>query len=971
MPKFRGIPVFCLALLLACAFCAQAWSQNNGAPVLHNFRDIPGITPEEITAIENLQKQYPSLTYGMLRSTETFARDDDGGIGGYSALFCAWMSEIFGITFVPRIYDWDTLITNFDKGEIDFTGELTSTPERLEKYAMTGTFTERAIKAFRMQDSERLFEISRLRKPRYAFLYGTTTIGAIVNSSEFPIEPVLVSTEEEARAKLRSGEVDAVMGEEHSEAFLPNDLVAENVFPVVYSPISFSTARKELEPIVRVFDKYLKHGAFLHLIDLYNQGHEEYLRYKLQSSLTDEEKAYIARHGRRGIPVPIAAEYDAYPASFYNKQEQQWQGIAIDVLRRVSDLSGLEFRVANDLNEPWAALFKRLEDGQVALVTELIYSSDRKGRFLWGKAPYAVDYYALLSKTEHEDVGINQILYSRVGLITDTAYADVFREWFPDHKNIKEYPSSNAAFNAMGAGEIDFLMASRNLLLSMTNYYETPGYKANLVFDRTCDSSFGFHKDQRLLCSIVSKAQQLVDTRTITDRWTRKVFDYRSKMVQQQIPYLLGLLALLLCVLALVLALFKRNSQMKKKLERTVKERTAALEVQTKAAHEASQAKGDFLSRMSHEIRTPLNAIVGMAQIARRSAAAESPRTVMSIDEMIAASSHLLEVLNAVLDMSKIESGKFTLASEPFSMTAILRDVVNIITQRCDEKGVAFAANPHEVPDMRLLGDPLRLKQVLINLLGNAVKFTPSGGEVSLAVEMTKDGPDAAAFNFSINDSGIGMSEEQISRLFTPFEQADSSIASRFGGTGLGLAISQNLVQQMGGTIAVRSALAKGSSFTFSLTLPKTQDALAQAQELSTDDLDLSGKRILLVEDIAINRLIVCELLQETNVTIDEAEDGEEAVSLFAQSPQGHYDLIFMDIQMPRLNGYDAAKRIRAASHGDARNIPIIAMTANAYREDIDRAMAAGMDGHLSKPIDIDMVKRLLAEMIAAVPGQP
>ena len=374
---------------------------------------------------------------------------------------------------------------------------------------------------------------------------------------------------------------------------------------------------------------------------------------------------------------------------------------------------------------------------------------------------------------------------------------------------------------------------------------------------------------------------------------------------------------------------------------------------------------------MSHEIRTPLNAIVGMAQIARRSAAAESPRTVMSIDEMIAASSHLLEVLNAVLDMSKIESGKFTLASEPFSMTAILRDVVNIITQRCDEKGVAFAANPHEVPDMRLLGDPLRLKQVLINLLGNAVKFTPSGGEVSLAVEMTKDGPDAAAFNFSINDSGIGMSEEQISRLFTPFEQADSSIASRFGGTGLGLAISQNLVQQMGGTIAVRSALAKGSSFTFSLTLPKTQDALAQAQELSTDDLDLSGKRILLVEDIAINRLIVCELLQETNVTIDEAEDGEEAVSLFAQSPQGHYDLIFMDIQMPRLNGYDAAKRIRAASHGDARNIPIIAMTANAYREDIDRAMAAGMDGHLSKPIDIDMVKRLLAEMIAAVPGQP
>ena len=966
MPKFRGISGLCLALTLVCAWCAAAWADmGDPLPVFHDFRDIPGVTAQEISAIESLQKQYPSLTYGMLSTTETFVRDN-GGIGGYSALFCAWMSDLFGIEFVPRIYDWDTLITGFEKGDIDFTGELTSTPERLEKYIMTGTFTERAIKAFRTRGSERLPDIAKHRKPRYAFLYGTTTIDAIVNSSEFPIAPVLVDTEEEAIAMLREGSVDAFMAEEHGEAIFPDDIAGENIFPVVYSPISFSTTRPELEPIVRVFDKYLKNGAFFQLMDLYSQGHEEYLSHKLYSWLTEDEKAYLAKHDADGLPVPIAAEYDAYPASFYNKQEGQWQGIAIDVLARVSALSGLNFSIVNQREENWAALLKRLEDGDVALITELIYSRDRWGRFLWAREPYAVDYYALLSRIEHEDASINQVLYAKVGLITDTAYADVFREWFPDHKNIVEYPGSNEAFAALGAGEVDLLMASRNLLLSVTNYYEDPSYKANLVFDRTCDSSFGFNNGEPLLCSIVSKAQRLVDTKAITDRWTRKVFDYRGKMARQQIPYLVGVLGLLVCVLALMLVLFKRNSQMKKRLEVIVKKRTAELEVQTRAAREASQAKGDFLSRMSHEIRTPLNAIVGMAQIARRSAEVESPKTMHSIDEMIAASSHLLEVLNAVLDISKIESGKFTLATEPFSMATAIRDVVNIVAQRCDEKGVAFAANPHEVPDLRLLGDPLRLKQVLINLLGNAVKFTDTGGEVRLHAGLVAENAAAASFDFSISDTGIGMTEEQLSRLFTPFEQADNSIASRFGGTGLGLAISQNLVQQMGGVIAVRSAPGQGSTFSFSLTLPKTEDALAaESQILPGGKLDLSGKRILLVEDIAINRMIVCELLQETSVDIEEAEDGEEAVNLFTQAAPGYYDLIFMDIQMPRLNGYEAARRIRATERDDARDIPIIAMTANAYREDIDRAIAAGMDGHLSKPIDIDAVKRLLAEMIA------
>jgi CheY-like chemotaxis protein/two-component sensor histidine kinase len=355
-----------------------------------------------------------------------------------------------------------------------------------------------------------------------------------------------------------------------------------------------------------------------------------------------------------------------------------------------------------------------------------------------------------------------------------------------------------------------------------------------------------------------------------------------------------------------------------------------------------------------------------MAQISRQiPQVPEKARTAN--EKIISASNHLLGVLNDVLDMSKIEAGKFTLADEPFSMKAAMHAVENIIAQRCYEKRIDFDTNVDELPDIFVRGDSLRLKQVLINLLGNAVKFTDCGGQVALEVTATEETGDDLCFRFEVRDNGIGMSEEQLSRLFMAFEQTDNTIASRFGGTGLGLAISQNLVSMMGGEILAASEAGSGSVFTFSLRLPKGKSLpKEEPQEDLPATVSLSGKRILLCEDIEINRLIVIELLEETGLEIDEAADGEEAVQRFKDSPEGYYSLIFMDIQMPRMGGYEAAGIIREMPRPDARTVPIVAMTANAYKEDIDRAFASGMNGHLSKPIDIDAVKRILQELLGA-----
>ena len=376
-----------------------------------------------------------------------------------------------------------------------------------------------------------------------------------------------------------------------------------------------------------------------------------------------------------------------------------------------------------------------------------------------------------------------------------------------------------------------------------------------------------------------------------------------------------------------------------------------------KRAEAASQAKSVFLATMSHEIRTPLNAIIGMANIAKN--AADTPeKAEKATNQILSSSHHLLSIINDVLDMSKIDSNKLELANEPFNGLYAYNELLDMISQQCGEKNIELITNTAEIPDVVISGDKFRVNQVLINLLGNAVKFTDEGGKITFTVETLEESDTFIKFHFSVLDTGIGMSEEQLEKLFVPFEQTNSSITAKYGGTGLGLSISQNLVKMMGGIIEVRSELGVGSEFYFDLCFSKS-DAIIE-QNAKQEYMDMTGKRILLAEDIEINRIIVQELLAPVGILIEEAENGQEALDMFSKSDVWYYDLIFMDIQMPVLDGHAATKAIRLIDREDASKIPIIAMTANAYKEDVDAALEAGMNGHVPKPIDIDAVLDLL-----------
>jgi signal transduction histidine kinase/BarA-like signal transduction histidine kinase len=398
--------------------------------------------------------------------------------------------------------------------------------------------------------------------------------------------------------------------------------------------------------------------------------------------------------------------------------------------------------------------------------------------------------------------------------------------------------------------------------------------------------------------------------------------------------------------------------------ERTkeLEERTQELEIQTILAKEASGAKGNFLARMSHEIRTPLNAIIGMTEIALR--AEDLPKKNRSLGEIAAASDHLLGILNDVLDVAKIESGKFSLMNEPFLFETAMEEVEKIIQQRCLDKKINLEADYSGFSGVVLTGDRLRLKQVLINLLGNAVNFTPEGGHIWFFVHTEAVYEQEMEVRFMVADTGIGMKKEQMGKLFQPFEQSDKSIAVRYGGTGLGLSISQNLVVQMGGVITVESVFGEGTLFEFTLAMPRGELAKENSGDLPEAKEDFRGKRLLVVEDIDTNREILRELLADTGIQIDEAADGIEGVEKFSHSPQYYYDLVLLDIQMPRMDGHEASRRIRALDRKDAPTVPIIAMTANAYREDVEMAMAAGMNAHVAKPIRIRDLKKIIGQWV-------
>ena len=389
----------------------------------------------------------------------------------------------------------------------------------------------------------------------------------------------------------------------------------------------------------------------------------------------------------------------------------------------------------------------------------------------------------------------------------------------------------------------------------------------------------------------------------------------------------------------------------------------------TQAQH-ANSAKTLFMSQMSHDIRTPLNSILGMSAIAQEHIT--DPERVNDCLEKIQTSGHhLLEIINNVLDLSAIESGKTTLAMEPFDLKAFLDETVTIIRPIADKKHHTLIVSVDSGMNFNVIGDQTKLRQLLTNILSNAVKYTPDGGEIRFStIELQPDHSGIHRYLFTVQDNGIGIKPEFKEHIFDPFVRADDHRISGIQGTGLGMPIALNIARMMNGDISINSAVGKGSKFEITICLKQGEKPAEKhsdspvTKKVRMSDFDFGGKRVLLAEDLEFNAEIASEFLAEANIITDIAHNGEEAVEMFSRSAPGYYSMIFMDIQMPVLDGYEAADKIRALPHENAGTVPIIAMTANAFIEDIKKSKEHGMNGHVSKPLEISALTRELCRWL-------
>ena len=651
--------------------------------------------------------------------------------------------------------------------------------------------------------------------------------------------------------------------------------------------------------------------------------------------------------------ITVAVPENWYPLYCKETPLKNHTGIMADVLDEIKSFTGLRFSYVYAKN--YADAIRLIQQGD----------ADILGFFL-GDENDAAQLGLALSASY---VSANNIIvrnkacsYPAPGLVG----ALVENQRLPSGisvEKIRFYPSIKEALFAVNNGEADFIYGlSSRMEQDILRYHFTNLAPVTLVNDQsTISFALPIPVDPDLLTILNKAINNLSESErtVIRNRNLESIgvseFSLTDFIYANPLQFMfIVMFVLSVLFTALLLAIGARM-------------KATVIQGNLKRAEAANLAKSEFLSRMSHEIRTPMNGIVGMSTIAMQNID-NTDKIKDCLEKVIMSSKHLLALINDVLDMSKIESGKVELRHECFNFRAFLQDFENLYGEQAKSKGISYETVLASDLEVQIIGDSLRLNQVLSNLLSNALKFTPAKGIIKLRVSKTGEDQENVYLRFEVIDTGCGIAEENYDKIFESFEQENVDVTYKYGGTGLGLSIVKRFTQLMGGGIHVTSVQGSGSTFTVDLPFGKIKESgkptrfsdIDGRSDLARDcyviDYDFKGKRILLVEDNELNREIAEELIGATGASVESAEDGVQAVKKFKESAEGYYDLILMDVQMPHMDGYEATRCIRALGRSDAQKVPIFAMTANAFAEDVQKSREAGMNAHISKPLNIRAV---------------
>ena len=881
--------------------------------------------------------------------------EDDGNFSGFGVEFLEEISRYTGWTY-EYVYDtWPNLLERVKNKEIDFLGTPQKTPEREEIYdfADISSGFEQTIIYTRADNDEICYnDFEAMDGKRVALLSGSFQTAFFTNYAQkhnFSFVPYFFDSDDEAKEALKAGRVDLMAG---GSLAMNTDLKV--VGKEGADPFYWMTYKDNEEML----------GA---LNDAMEQitNNNPYFSYSLmqkyygssvvmsQPQFTRKQKDYISTHKN----IRVGCYEDSYPISRFNEKTGEAEGILVDIMNMLAENAGITVTYIP------VSLSDNPETGLLNGDYEVFLPGTKTG--------YQANSLQTYSRPYFTDTMIPVLKKGNVFSTDRSDYTAALITGYSIASNLlsKLLPSYSSAFYSSND---ECLMAVRNgdADLAFTDVYEA-SYELRSPYFTGLEEDFGHTVDNEYVLSTLRNNHTLIDvfdsciqaidqgkiddivavhTYASNYQYTLKEWVYENR----------GLLLSAAVIFVITIAFLSILLHIQRKAVRQMAEKNSELEI-------ANRARTTFLSNMSHEIRTPLNGIKGTLDILLNDDSLDD-KTMHLLSMSAISADHLSNLVNDILDMSKLENGKLDLRNAYFATEPFVENICEIVEPLALKKNLEFHTHLDGNTCRAIYADRSRLAQVCINLLSNSIKYTEEGGRVDFTFSTVKKDSVNAELTIIIEDTGIGMSEEFLEKAFEPFVQETTSDTRN--GTGLGLSITNALVNAMNGVLVIESELGHGTKASVTITaawddyVPSAPQVAAQSAEGQPQKLPAAGMHLLLAEDNDINREIACIQARRFGFEVDTAGDGEEAVALFEKSAPGYYRIILMDIMMPKIDGLEAAKRIRSLARPDSESVYIVAMTANAYAEDIDRSMKSGMNTHLSKPFRQEDLMRIFNETL-------
>lgn len=911
-----------------------------------------------------------TVRVGVLAQDGLCLKDANGRLSGYTIDLWQMANRYMDVKveYVGYGKNWNELLQMLEHGELDILTNAQKSPEREQIFAFTkptgvtsgllnvradntkfvagdyATYNGMRIGTFR---NDRSYEIFKKWAQEKGFTYQT----------------IFYDTSSELYAALHKGEVEAII----ANSFRKPD--GERTLNMFYTNNIYGIVRKDDTQLLNEFNYAINQmnaneGDWVHRL-IYKYVNQTSA---VQTTFSQREQELIRQYQSGEKKLVVGVWTDRAPLSYV--ENGKLKGILPELFDKIMQKADIPYTIK--LPKDKADYEKMCLDGSVDVIMDWRHDN----------IPLAEERDYALSK-KYLDTRI--VLLKRNTLkeqphtfaVENTTRLSNVEDKLVDDANVFLTNNVDESVRAVAYGKAD----ATYLYYYMALYYLNQGSYKNLVYEILDNPGPDVHIAfttgvNHELSGIISKCisqisneerTQIINKYTTFQPQNMDFVTYIAYNPQMTLLFFVFILAISLGFLLMYMRLHEKKRLLAQEQAYAVKQEQLA-----EAAQAANKSKTSFLFNMSHDIRTPMNAIIGFANLAQN-AKCSTEQMHSYLSKILVASQHLLSLINDILEMSRIESGKITLEPAPTSWNEMLQELQTIMQEQIESKKQSFTISIAPLTHDYVMIDKLRMEQVLVNLVSNASKYTPERG--SIRVELAQypaAKPNQAVYKISVIDNGMGMSEDFVKKIFSPFERANNSTVSKIQGTGLGMSITKSIVDLANGTIDVKSKLGEGTEIIVAVTLclcTDTETAARNAKQLAkqqaqAEQPDFKGKRLLVVEDNKLNREITVTILEQTGIITEQAEDGSVAVKMVQEAAPGYYDLILMDIQMPIMDGYEATKQIRALPDKRLAQLPIIAVSANAFEEDKKASLAAGMDGHIAKPINVPDLFALMQKLI-------